>query len=110
MLFTLLIAILLNQFQICEGKATYQEEYRGNYVPRFIKTEFGPQIVAPDTPYVAASGQNKLYFIDTRHDAETAQHIKNQIERATVAHPGEYISIDEAAATAEVKFQGRNGI
>ncbi|KAL6909056.1 hypothetical protein GGI43DRAFT_167029 [Trichoderma evansii] len=103
MLFTLLITILFNIFQICESKATYQEEYRGSYVPNFIDTEFGPQIVAPDTPYVAASGQNSLYFIDTRYDAETAQHIKNQIERAMVVRLGEYISIDEIAATAEVK-------
>lgn len=107
MLFTLLLTIIVYIFQICEGKATYQEEYRGNHVPNFINTEFGPQIVAPDTPYVAASGHNSLYFIDTRHDAETAQHIKNQIEWAMVAHPDEYISIDEIAATAEVKnFNG----
>lgn len=103
MLFTLLLTTLVYIFQIYEGSATYQGEYRSNYVPNFINTELGPQLVAPDTPYVAASSQSSLYFIDTRHDAETAQHIKNQVERAMVAHPGEYISIDEIAATAEVK-------
>ncbi|KAL7921912.1 hypothetical protein ACQKWADRAFT_327280 [Trichoderma austrokoningii] len=103
MLLILLITTLVNIVQVCEGKATYQEEYRGNYVPNFINTEFGSQIVAPDTPYVAASGQNNLYFIDTHHDAETAQHIKNQIERAMVANADEYVSINETAATAEVK-------
>ncbi|KAL7974437.1 hypothetical protein HDV63DRAFT_363125 [Trichoderma sp. SZMC 28014] len=104
---SLFIVAFFNIFRICEGISNYEEEYRGNYVPTFIDTEFGPQIVAPDTPYVAASSQNSLYFIDTRHDSETAQHIKNQIERAMVARPDEYISIDEIAATAEVKnFNG----
>lgn len=103
MLFTLLIITFFDKFQICEGISTYEEEYRGNYVPSFIDTELGSQIVAPDTPYVAASGRNRLYFIDTRYDADTAQHIKNQIERAMVGQPDEYISIDETAATAEVK-------
>ncbi|KAK1249820.1 hypothetical protein MKX08_009823 [Trichoderma sp. CBMAI-0020] len=86
-----------------QRKATYQEEYRGNSVPNYINTKFGSPIMAPNTPYVAASSQNSLYFIDTRHDAETVQHIKNQVERAMVAHLDEYISVDEIAATAEVK-------
>ena len=103
MLFTLLVTVLLNPFYVCSGEATYQEEYRGSYTPDFIQTEFGRQIVAPDTPYIAASGPDRLYFIDTRHTPKTAQHIKTQIERAMVGHPEEYISLDEFAATAEVK-------
>ncbi|GFP60642.1 hypothetical protein TASIC1_0037000100 [Trichoderma asperellum] len=68
-----------------------------------IDSEFGRYVVAPDTPYVAASGRNSLYFIDTRHDAETAQHIKDQIERSARPHAGEIIHIDEVAATAECR-------
>lgn len=101
MLSTLLITILLNPLSLCEGSATFQEKYRGSYKPDFIEGEHGHQIVAPDTPYVAAVGQNKLYFIDTRFDTETARHIKIQIERATVASSDEYIYIDEVSATAE---------
>ncbi|KAH7165328.1 hypothetical protein EDB81DRAFT_865463 [Dactylonectria macrodidyma] len=75
MLFTLLFALLLNPFRPCE-----------------------------DTLYVAAAGTNQLYFIDTRFDPETAQHIKEHIERATVpGEPDEVISIDEISATAEVR-------
>ncbi|KAJ5136314.1 hypothetical protein N7448_004868, partial [Penicillium atrosanguineum] len=43
-----------------------------------------------DTPYVAAARPDKLYFIDTRFDAETAKHVKEQIERATVPKPEEW--------------------
>jgi hypothetical protein len=103
MLFLLLITMLLNPFRPCEGSPTFEEEYRGNYVPKVIETTYGLQVVAPDTPYVAAAGTNKLYFIDTRFDAETAQHIKQQIEKATVPNPEEYIAIDEVSATAELK-------
>ncbi|KAJ5307365.1 hypothetical protein N7476_008021 [Penicillium atrosanguineum] len=95
--------MLLNPFRPCEGSPTFQEEYRGNYVPTVIKTGNGLQVVAPDTPYVAAAGPDKLYFIDTRFDAETAKHVKEQIERATVPKPEEYIAIDEISATAELK-------
>ncbi|KAH8696481.1 hypothetical protein BGW36DRAFT_296859 [Talaromyces proteolyticus] len=95
--------MLLNPFRPCEGSPTFQEEYRGSYVPQFIETEYGLQVVAPDTPYVAAAGPNQLYFIDTRFDTETARHIKEQIERASVPNMDEYISIDELSATAEVK-------
>jgi len=109
MLFLLSIAmLLLYPFQPCQGSPcqdspTFQEEYRGNYVPTVIKTKFGLQVVAPDTPYVAAAGQDTLYFIDTRFDAETAKHMKEQIERANIPNPDEYIAIDEIYATAEVK-------
>ncbi|KAL7921911.1 hypothetical protein ACQKWADRAFT_293867 [Trichoderma austrokoningii] len=93
-----------NPFRPYQGPPAYQEEYRGSsYTPSFINTEFGPQIIAPDTPYVAAAGPNVLYFIDTRIDAETAGHIKKQLENAYVSLPDEYISIDESTATAEKK-------
>lgn len=103
MLFLLLATMLLNPFRPCEGSPTFQEEYRGNYVPKVIETEYGLQVVAPATPYVAAAGQDKLYFIDTRFDTETAKHIKEQIEKATVTNMEEYIAIDEISATAELK-------
>ncbi|WYZ36252.1 hypothetical protein EsH8_XII_000002 [Colletotrichum jinshuiense] len=98
--------MLINLFRPCEGSPIFQEEYRVNYVPKFIDAWTGPQIVAPDTPYVAAAGRNSLYFIDTRYDPETAQHIKEQIERATITGPDDVIKIDEITATAEV----RNGL
>ncbi|KAH7115421.1 hypothetical protein B0J13DRAFT_590419 [Dactylonectria estremocensis] len=104
MLFALLIAMLLNPFQPCDGSPVFQEEYQGNYVPKVIDTWHGLQVVAPDTPYVAAAGRNQLHFIDTRLDPETAKHIKEQIERASVpGDPDEVIHIDEILATAEVK-------
>ncbi|KXG53561.1 uncharacterized protein PGRI_006110 [Penicillium griseofulvum] len=95
--------MLLSPFRPCEGSPTFQEEYRGNYIPKVIRTGYGLQVVAPDTPYVAVAGSDKLYFIDTRLDAETAKHVKEQIERASVPKPEEYIAIDEVLATAEVK-------
>ncbi|KAJ5817964.1 hypothetical protein N7447_007972 [Penicillium robsamsonii] len=95
--------MLLSPFRPCEGSPTFQEEYRGSYIPKVIETEFGPQVVAPDTPYVAAAGPDKLHFIDTRFDTETAKRMKEHIEKATVPEPNEYIAIDEILATAEVK-------
>ena len=62
----------------------YEEQYRGDYKPDVVNGELGPQIIAPDTPYVAAAGSSKLYFIDTRHTSEDAAHIKEQIEQAFV--------------------------
>lgn len=116
MLSLLLITLLLNPFRLCEGSPTFsdacqrcngpptfQEEYRGSYVPQVIETGHGLQIVAPDTPYVALAGRDQLYFLDTRLDPETAKHVKEQIERASVAGDDEYIFIDEILATAEVK-------
>ncbi|KAK1593259.1 uncharacterized protein LY79DRAFT_552262 [Colletotrichum navitas] len=104
MLFELIIAMLLGIFRACEGSPTYQEEYRVNYVPRFVDSWHGPQIVAPDTPYVAAAGPKHLYFIDTRFDPETAKHIKKQIEwAAALMGPEDVIKIDEISATAEVR-------
>ncbi|KAJ5725104.1 uncharacterized protein N7483_006461 [Penicillium malachiteum] len=100
----LLISMLLASSQQCEGSPTYQEEYRNpSYVPNFIETPYGYQILAPDTPYVAAASRNQLYFIDTRHDTASAQHIKNQIERASLPIPDEYTAIDEFTATAEIR-------
>ncbi|OAA59151.1 hypothetical protein SPI_06353 [Niveomyces insectorum RCEF 264] len=102
MLFLLLVTMLVNPFRPCEGAATYQEEYRGNYLPQFVRSELGHlQVVAPDTPYVAAAGRSQLYFIDTRFDPESASHIKAQIEHATVPQPDQYTFIDEVTATAE---------
>ncbi|CAG7999241.1 unnamed protein product [Penicillium salamii] len=103
MLLPFLISMLLNPFRPCEGSPTFQEEYRGSFVPEVIEKTYGLQVVAPDTPYVAAAGRNLLYFIDTRFDPETAEHIKEQIEKASVPNPDEYISIDEVLATAEIK-------
>ncbi|TDZ31623.1 putative 1-alkyl-2-acetylglycerophosphocholine esterase [Colletotrichum spinosum] len=96
--------MLISPFRPCEGSPTFQEEYRGDYVPSFIDAWHGPQIVAPDTPYVAATGKKSLYFIDTRFDPDTAKHIKEQIERATTSGgPDQRISIDELSATAQVE-------
>lgn len=79
-----------------------QQEYlQSSFVPEVIQTKFGLQIVAPDTPYVAATGKNKLFFIDTCLDNATAQHIKNQIEAATIPRLNEYFHIDDIEATAE---------
>lgn len=115
MLFLLLITMLLNPFRpcegspiceglsTCEGPPTFQEEYRGSYVPNVIKTRYGLQVVAPDTPYVAVAGPDKLYFIDTRLDTETAKHVKENLEKASVPEEDEYIAIDEISVTAEVK-------
>lgn len=103
MLSILLITLFINTLQLCVGTLTFQEEYLGSYVPNFIDTEHGPQIIAPNSPYVAASGSNKLYFIDTRFEVNSARHIKEQIERATIPNPEEYISIDEVSATARLK-------
>lgn len=95
--------LLVNAFRPCEGSPILQEKYRGSYVPEVIETWYGPQVVAPDTPYVAAIAPNQLHFIDTRLDPETAGHIKEQIERVALPKKDEYISIDEFAATAEIK-------
>ncbi|KAJ5704212.1 hypothetical protein N7493_011350 [Penicillium malachiteum] len=109
MLLLLFISMLLTSFEQSEGSPTYQEEYRNDsYVPNFMETPFGYQIVAPASPYVAAAGRNHLYFIDTRYDDASAQHIKNQIERASIPIPNEYTAIDEITATAEIR-NGKTG-
>ncbi|KAK3180180.1 hypothetical protein K4F52_008482 [Lecanicillium sp. MT-2017a] len=90
----------------------FEEKYRGDYKPDVIQGELGLQIVAPDSPYVAAAGSNKLYFVDTRHTREDAAHIKEQIEQASVPRPNNRIEVDEHtglvqnidAATGEVLF------
>ncbi|KAK1474714.1 hypothetical protein CCUS01_05339 [Colletotrichum cuscutae] len=96
--------MIFSPFRPCEGTPTFQDEYRGTYIPNFIEAWHGPQIVAPDTPYVAAAGKNSLHFIDTRFEASVAEHIKTQIEWATVmVGPEEVIAIDEMEATVEVR-------
>ncbi|TQN69138.1 hypothetical protein CSHISOI_06388 [Colletotrichum shisoi] len=82
MLLPLFIAKLRNPLRLCEGSPTFQENHRVNYVPNLIDAGNGPQIVAPDKPYVAAAGRNQLYSIETRLDPETAKHIKEQIQWA----------------------------
>lgn len=52
---------------------------------------------------MAAAGPDKLYFIDTRFDTETAKYVKEQVEKATVPNPEEYIAIDEVSVTAELQ-------
>lgn len=105
MIFGLFIAMLINPFRPCEGSPTFQEEYRkSDFKPTFVDTWHGPQIVAPDTPYVAAASHNSLYFIDTRFDPDTANHIKDQIEWTNVrVGARDVIKIDEIEATAEVR-------
>ncbi|KAF4811544.1 hypothetical protein CGCSCA5_v009833 [Colletotrichum siamense] len=97
--------MLINPFRLREGPPNFSEEYRNSdYKPTFVDAWHGPQIVAPDTPYVAAAGKNNLYFIDTRFSPDTAKHVKAQIEWASVlGGPTSVINIDELAATAEVK-------
>lgn len=108
MLTTLLTVAFLTLLQSCKAGPTFQEEYRGSYVPKVIETWYGLQVVAPDTPYVAASGPDKLYFIDTRFDDVTASHVKEQIERATLPKTGEYLFIDEISATVEIRNSETN--
>ncbi|KAJ5107893.1 hypothetical protein N7456_004568 [Penicillium angulare] len=96
--------MVLSPFRACEGSPTYQEEYRNSsFVPKVINAWYGLQVVAPDTPYVAAAGTNTLYFIDTRFDKDTAQHIKTQVEKASIPVADEYTAIDEFTFTAEQK-------
>lgn len=104
MFFTILFAMLLNPIRSVEGTPTYQEEYRiAGYVPQYYKSWRGLQVIAPNTPYVAAAGPDSLYFIDTRYDNETATHIKEQIEWAMLPNKDEHFFIDEIAATASVR-------
>ncbi|KAH0430582.1 hypothetical protein CcaCcLH18_07741 [Colletotrichum camelliae] len=97
--------MLINPFRPCEGPPIFQEEYRkSDFKPTFVDAWHGPQIVAPDTPYVAAVSKNTLYFIDTHFDPDTAKHIKAQIEWASVlVGAADVIKIDEIEVTAEVK-------
>ncbi|KAK0384723.1 LOW QUALITY PROTEIN: hypothetical protein NLU13_7201 [Sarocladium strictum] len=48
-------------------------------------------------------GRTQLYYLDTRLDPETATHIKEQIERASIAEPDEVLSIDAENVTASLK-------
>ncbi|KIH92510.1 hypothetical protein SPBR_03208 [Sporothrix brasiliensis 5110] len=104
MFYSVLFAMLLSSIRAVEGTPTYQEEYRvASYVPKYYNSWRGIQVIAPDTPYVAASGPDSLYFIDTRFDNDTAAHIKEQIEWAMLPNPDEHFFIDEEAATAFVR-------
>ncbi|RAO74363.1 uncharacterized protein BHQ10_010375 [Talaromyces amestolkiae] len=108
MLPTLFIVVLLHLFRLSEGEPTFLEEYRGSYVPKTIETWYGRQVIAPDTPYVATAGPNQLYFIDTRFDNETASHVKEQIEKASIPKVDGYFYIDEISATVEIKNSETN--
>ncbi|KAM3510125.1 hypothetical protein MY11210_006042 [Beauveria gryllotalpidicola] len=57
-----------------------EARYRFGYTPKVVDIGGQLQVIASDTRYVAAAGRNRLYFIDTRFDAETAAHIKEQTE------------------------------
>ncbi|KGO46495.1 hypothetical protein PEX1_041710 [Penicillium expansum] len=111
----LITTLLLSRLASCGGTPApcgctpiYAEEYRGSYVPKVIDTEFGPQVVAPDTPYVAATGPNELYFLDIRTTPETARHAKENLERARLPKVNEYVAIDEILATAEIRNRVTN--
>ncbi|KAL1905798.1 hypothetical protein Sste5344_008475 [Sporothrix stenoceras] len=97
--------MLFHPFRPCEGSPVYQKEYYpgSGYVPQFADTPLGPLIIAPDTPYVAAAGRNRLYFIDTRFDTASAKHIKLQIEMLSVPGENLYLYVDDLNATAEVR-------
>ena len=102
MLFSITIVVLA-AFRSCKGSPSFIEKHsQNNYIPKVYNAWYGPQVVAPDSPYVAVAGVDKLYFIDTGFDSGTAEHIKNQIESATM--PGQtYVFIDHIAATAELR-------
>ncbi|KAJ3494501.1 hypothetical protein NLG97_g4038 [Lecanicillium saksenae] len=80
-----------------------EEHHRSDFQPRFVNTLRGLEMVAPESSFVARSGPSKVSFIDPRYDEVTARTIKEQIERAKVQNPGEYIHIDGRTATAEVR-------
>ncbi|OAA77213.1 hypothetical protein LEL_04036 [Akanthomyces lecanii RCEF 1005] len=104
---TIFTPALMGLISLCNASPTFHESKEGAS-PQFYNTADGPQISAPKTPYVAVAGSDKLYYIDTRFDAETASHIKEQIEWAAAPRPGTYISIDDVAATAAVKDASTN--
>ncbi|CAK7202068.1 hypothetical protein SEUCBS139899_004788 [Sporothrix eucalyptigena] len=101
MFYNILFAMLLSP--AVQAAASYQEEYRGSYMPKTYNSWRGAQVIAPDTPYVAVAGLDKLYFIDTKYDNETAAHIKEQIQWATVPNPDEIFTFDFEKATAAVQ-------
>lgn len=107
-----ILALFLTLGGHAVAERIHEEKYRGNYKPEVIDGELGKQIVAPDTPYVAAAGRDGLYFIDIRNSEEEAAHIKEQIEQASVPRKGSITRVDEKtghvqnvlAATGEVLF------
>lgn len=108
MLTTLLTMMLASHFRPCQATPVFEKHYYENYVPQTVETSYGLQVVAPNSPYIAAAGVNKLYFIDKRFDEETAFHIKQQIEHASIPRSGEYIKLDELEGTAEVRSSVTN--
>ncbi|OAA56760.1 hypothetical protein ISF_07276 [Cordyceps fumosorosea ARSEF 2679] len=103
----LIAPTLLGLVGLCHGTPSFHESKEAGS-PQFYSTPYGLQIVAPRTPYVAVSGTNKLYYIDTRFNTDTASHIKEQVEWAAAPRPGSYIAIDDVAATASVKDVSTN--
>ena len=89
----------LNPLRPFESPRTFKKAFTYHKV---LETGFGLQVVAPDTPYVAVAGLNKLYFIDTLFDPESAQHVKEKIENAAIPMSDTHIFIDEIVATAKV--------
>lgn len=99
MLTTSLMVMLVSYFRPCQASPIFEEPYyHTDFVPQTVEAYHGLQIVAPDSPYIAAAGINKLYFIDKRFDEETAFHIKQQIEHASIPRSGEYIKSNEFEA------------
>lgn len=95
---------------VASAKLQPEARYRNGYVPKVIEINGRLQIVSPDTPYVAAAGRDRLYFIDTRHEPDSAAHIKQQIEWASVALKSTYIKVDELEINAEVREEGTNEV
>lgn len=102
-----MVAALMN---LANAELQPEAKFRVHYTPNVIDVGGYPRVIAPDTPYVAAAGRDRLYFIDTRFDPESAAHIKQQIEWASVPDPDTYIQIDEIAITAEVRSASTNEV
>ncbi|KAJ6780615.1 hypothetical protein PWT90_03499 [Aphanocladium album] len=103
MIFNVLFVAFLGLPEPTAALVASQEVQRRDFQPQFINTPRGLQMMSPESSFIAHSGPNKVSFIDPRYDEATSRSIKEQIERANVQNPGEYIHIDERAATAEVR-------
>lgn len=73
-----------------------EEQYQANYKPQVTEDILGPQIVAPATPYVAAEGRNKLYFIDTRHQRRRISHQGADWASLCASESNTKIKVDES--------------
>lgn len=94
----------MNYVPEAKGSPIYHETfYDSDFLPVFNHTKYGDWIKAPDSPYVAAAGRKQLYFIDTRFRPDTAAHIKEQIERASIPDPNQYLWLDDITVTAELR-------